>query len=271
MMTTTSIGSKTISFDASAPVDLSIPMSFSDHDPNLYDVPAASTEAFQGQGFIGDTRQGGTCNFDSLTITPHCNGTHTECIGHVTHQRVSLNRVLQPGLLPCILISILPESLKAAGESSRPALDANHVGITARQLETKLSGIRPAFRTAVIIRTLPNALGKQTRQYANKNWPFFSIEAIQLLLKLDVQHILTDLPSLDRLDDDGEMAAHRTWWDLKPGAHSGQSLEATKRTITEMIFVPETSPDGLGLLSIQTPAFESDAAPSRPLFFPVIG
>ena len=271
MMVTTSIEGRSISFDASAPVDLSIPLSFSDHDPNLYGVSAGSAKPFQGEDFTGDTRAGGPCNFDFLTLTPHCNGTHTECIGHITHERISLNRVLDSGLIPCTIISILPESLVRAGDSSRPSLGDDHIGISSRLLAAKLTNVDPAFLKAVIIRTLPNALGKQTRQYGVENWPFFSVEAIRHLLQLGVQHILTDLPSLDRLLDEGQMAAHRTWWEIEPGAHGGHPDSAIFRTITELIFVPETTPDGLGLLSIQTPAFESDAAPSRPLFFPIIG
>ena len=40
--------------------------------------------------FIGDTRMGGPCNFETYSITPHCNGTHTECVGHITNERVSI-------------------------------------------------------------------------------------------------------------------------------------------------------------------------------------
>ena len=50
--------------------------------------------------------------------------------------------------------------------------------------------------------------------------------------------------------------------------HAMQSSNISKnKTITEMIFVDDNIPDGNYLLTIQIPAFVSDAAPSRPIIF----
>jgi hypothetical protein len=39
--------------------------------------------------------------------------------------------------------------------------------------------------------------------------------------------------------------------------------------VTELAWVPDSVPDGLYLLDLQVPAFASDAAPSRPVLYPV--
>ncbi len=52
----------------------------------------------QAGEFLGDTRSGGSCNAEVLTLTPHCNGTHTECIGHITDERITLAEVAAASL-----------------------------------------------------------------------------------------------------------------------------------------------------------------------------
>lgn len=255
--------------------DLSIPVEFSLADPNLYGIPHAVKETWQGDGITGDTRNGGSCNVDTLTITPHCHGTHTECIGHVTDERVSIADIAPKGLLNALIITLTPESILSAGESSRPALAPEDVGITKRVLRNALTAhnANPGadsstfWTQAIIIRTYPNLTRKKSATYSDNSAPFFSIEAIQYIIDLGIKHILVDLPSLDRLFDDGEMAAHRTWWELEPRSHATPHGPAFFRTITELLYIPDSINDGLGLLSIQIPPFQSDAAPSRPLYF----
>ena len=43
----------------------------------------------------------------------------------------------------------------------------------------------------------------------------------------------------------------------------------TDRTVTEMIYVPDRIADGRYVLNLQLPAFQSDAAPSRPIIYPL--
>ena len=44
---------------------------------------------------------------------------------------------------------------------------------------------------------------------------FFSLEAMQYIVGLGVQHILVDTPSVDRLFDDGHLTAHNIFWETK--------------------------------------------------------
>ena len=60
--------------------------------------------------------------------------------------------------------------------------------------------------------------------------------------------------------DDGKLSAHHAFWQYP---HNTQ----LHRTITEMIYVPNTVYDGSYLLNIQIASFESDASPSKPLLF----
>ena len=84
-------------------------MIFNGEQPNTYNVNKAVSKPYKDGNFIGDTRKGGPCNFETYTLTPHCNGTHTECIGHITNERISILSSLNEELLPSTLISVTPE------------------------------------------------------------------------------------------------------------------------------------------------------------------
>jgi hypothetical protein len=72
--------------------------------------------------------------------------------------------------------------------------------------------------------------------------------------------LLIDLPSVDKEKDEGRLLAHRAFWDMD----GTPRLDAT---ITELIFVDNSIPDGTYLLDIQTAPFENDATPSRPVLY----
>ena len=77
------IGNSKYVFDFTKGKDISIPLIFNGPQPNTYNVNRATSKAYSDDQFIGDTRKGGPCNFETYSLTPHCNGTHTECIGHI--------------------------------------------------------------------------------------------------------------------------------------------------------------------------------------------
>jgi hypothetical protein len=84
-----------------------------------------------------------------------------------------------------------------------------------------------------------------------------------------VTSLVVDLPSLDRADDGGTLMAHRTYWSLAPGATDARHARRGRALVTELAFVPESVADGLYLLDLQVPAFGADAAPSRPVIYPL--
>ena len=83
------------------------------------------------------------------------------------------------------------------------------------------------------------------------------------MVECGIEHLLIDLPSVDREEDGGRLAAHKAFWQ-----YPSPDIR-TKSTITELIYVPNDVKDGYYLLNIQTAPFDLDASPSRPTVFPI--
>jgi|SRR5579883_263948 len=232
-------------------VDLSLPLDPHGPQPNAYHAPPASARPFSGDGFTLDTRQGASCNCEVIEFIPHCHGTHTESVGHLTTERFPLSAVTLPFFLPCLLISVQPCGREIRGEAVALAI----------------AGIPSGFMEALIVRTLPNDARKRTQRWENDTTPYFTPEAMKAIRAAGVNHLLVDLPSLDPLYDGGRLSAHRVFWEMPPGSKELPDASARQRTVTEMIFVPEDVPDGRYRLTIQTPHLVSDAVPSRPVLF----
>ena len=248
--------------------DVSLPLDFHGAQPSHFAAPMAHARPLQIGGFVGDTSEGGSCNCEVITLTPHCNGTHTECVGHVTDDPVSIARLGLVPLLPALLLSVPTYTAADCGESADPAPIADDQLVTARALDQALGRCAAEPLQALLIRTLPNDVGKRTRDYgAGALPPFLSLQAIHLLLEWDVRHLLVDLPSIDRAHDEGRLAGHRRFWGLPPGGVSSADATRPDATITEMIYVPDEVPDGIYALSLQLAPFVADATPSRPLLF----
>ena len=259
------ISFKTIDFEVnfSKGNDISIPINFNGEQPNTYGVDIATSKPYQDGQFIGDTRKGGPCNFETYSFTPHCNGTHTECIGHITNERVSVLTSLNQEMIPATLVSVTPRNTT---ENYNPDLNKEDLVITKEDLELQLKDINPAFLQGLIIRTLPNSDNKKSRDYMKVSPAFFSIDAMEYIVSLGVVHLLVDTPSVDRLLDDGHLSAHNIFWETK-GKEFNPNTQ--NKTITEMIFAPSSLEDGTYLLNLQIPAFVSDAAPSRPIIYKI--
>ena len=255
------IGNKKYNVDFSEGIDISIPLRFNGEQPNTYGVDKARAKPYQDGNFIGDTRKGGPCNFETYSFTPHCIGTHTECIGHITTQRIDILSCLNEEMIPSTLISITP---KSTTENYKPKLNSDDRVITKEDLEFQLKDINPGFLKGIIIRTLPNPESKKNKDYMKSAPAFFSIEAMEYIVSLGAKHLLVDTPSVDRLLDEGNLSAHNIFWETKEKEFN---LNTKKKTITEMIFASEEIKDGSYLLNLQIPAFVSDAAPSRPILY----
>lgn len=247
--------------------DIAIPLFFNGPQPNTYGVQPATAQAYEVGDFVGDTRRGGSCNFERYTLVPHCNGTHTECVGHITQARISLHNLLTETHFAATLISITPSDAPL-NESYSPPIQPTDKVIARAQLEMMLSGIEPDFLNALVIRTLPNDESKKSRDYMQVAPPFFSHEAMQYLVALGVQHLLVDFPSIDRLFDEGQLSNHRIFWGIPAG--QAEPIAFPLKTITEMVFVPNDVKDGKYVLQFNYPAFVADAAPARPMLLGLI-
>jgi kynurenine formamidase len=130
---------------------------------------------------------------------------------------------------------------------------------------------RPPFAPrALVVRTRPNGAGKRAHDYSAETPPYLTREAAALLVERGIEHLIVDLPSVDRARDEGRLTAHRTFFGLPAGAVDLAQARRPAATITELAFVPEEVRDGAYLLELQVPALGGDAVPSRPLLYALI-
>lgn len=239
--------------------DLSIPLHFDGTQPNHFGAAPAHAEALVASNFTGDTRRGGSCNCATLTLTPHCNGTHTETVWHLTDDPVPANGAVLEIELDAVLVTVDPEHGRDCNETADPPVRPDDLLVTRRALQGT-----PSAR-ALIVRTQPNDEGKRSAAWGERPAPFFTNEAMTWVVEQGYEHLLFDGPSLDRLHDDGKLTAHHIFWGLPVGSRSSGDAQRRQATVTEMIYVPDTATDGHYTLSLQLAPFVSDATPSRPL------
>ena len=266
-----SINNQTYEIDVASPLDISIPLNFNGAQPNAYGVEKATSTPYTAGAIVGDTRRGGSCNFEQIRFIPHCSGTHTECVGHITHERISVHECLKDAFIHTVLISVVPEN--ATDTQDNYAIDLNETDrlITRKIIEAALKSPKSKVRSpkfeSLIIRTLPNDESKLTREYLEIIPPFFSTEAMEFIAGSGVKHMLVDMPSIDRIFDDGKLSNHRIFWNIVPGEFKLNEKSRKNNTITELIFVPDFIEDGSYLLNLQIAPFAAEASPSRPILF----
>ncbi len=235
--------------------DISVPVQFGG---GLAEFGAAPAEkhAYKAGDFTGNVHEGGSCNCDYITFSPHLHGTHTECVGHIVKEPVTVHDVLKEAFIPAQLITVKPQAAGECSEHYAPVLRPEDMLITRAMLEAeKLSD------AALVMRT--------SWKHGDKP-AFFTIEAMEYMFQQNVQHLLVDMPSIDRLDDEGKLTNHHIFWSIAQGSHTLAGLAPSPKTITELIHVPDTLPDGHYMLNLQVVAFASDAAPSRPLLYEIV-
>lgn len=255
--------------DLANPIDISIPLRFDGPQPNAFDVEPATAAACEYGKLIGDTRRGGSCNFEQVTLIPHCNGTHTECVGHITRKRISINECLRDILVPAVLVSVSPEPAVGSNERYTIEFVPGDALITREVLKARLSGSDWDGK-ALVVRTLPNSGEKLTLKYGDDHVPpFFSTEAMEFIVECGFKHLLVDLPSIDRLFDQGKLSNHRIFWNVAQTGYDIYSDSRIYNTITEIIYVPDAVEDGQYLLNLQIAPFMADASPSRPMLIKI--
>ena len=235
--------------DLSDPIDLSLPLIHGAVGPKCFNEPPVHIEPVVAGDFVGSTEAGAPVNFKNVQLKPHGNGTHTECVGHIATQVVNINDVLTIPMTMATLVTATPLPY-----------GSGDLALTREVLQAAI----PALHTpTLILRTLPNTTDKQTRDYSDTNPPYITTDAMHYIVELGVQHLLLDLPSVDKEWDDGLLMCHKIFWDYP-------ATIDTKKTITELIFVNESVTDGLYLCDIQIINLSLDASPSRPLLYKMI-
>jgi kynurenine formamidase len=249
------------------PVDLSITLEFAGPQPNAFGLPKATSQPFRAGPFVGDTREGGSVNCETVTLNPHGNGTHTECVGHIVNERVPVSDILQDTLVPAVVVTVRPVRLADSGEAYAAVHDDSDQVVTASSLHRALSQLRDLEAHALVVRTLPNGEEKRAARHSGNNPVYFTTDAMRAIRQHNVKHLLVDFPSVDREEDDGLLPNHHIFWEVPAGTHHLVNVPSSA-TITEMVYVPDVVADGPAFLTIQIPDWALDAAPSRPRLFP---
>lgn len=245
MKITINFNNNPLTADLNQPIDISIPLKEGMETVNCFWATYMDVAPVRMGSFVGSTQEGGSVNFKTVKFTPHGNGTHTECVGHISKEIYTINQSLKQFHFASQLISVYPQKQE----------NGDRV-ITKDQLEGELiEGIQ-----AIVIRTQPNDDLKLRTNYSGTNPPFIHHEAVEYLVNHGIEHLLIDLPSVDREEDEGKLLAHKAFWKYPENTR-------VNATITELIYVDNKVKDGLYLLNIQIASFELDASPSKPVLY----
>lgn len=243
-----------LTIDLSKPIDISIPLSSSEKNPIAWYIEKPQIEPVVFGEWIGKVSEGSSTNFNNIFFNPHGHGTHTECLGHITREFYSINQCLKLFFFTAQLISIEPKKV------------VDDWVITKEQIKAVLDKVIPE---AIVIRTLPNKESKKATNYSHTNPPYLAEDAAMFLRESGVQHLLIDLPSVDREEDEGKLLAHKAFWNVKDVNNLNEDARL-HCTITEMIYVEDTIQDGNYILNLQIASFENDASPSKPILYSII-
>ncbi len=235
--------------DLSKPLDIAICIRPNQNNVNAFFAPEPFAEPVIAGDFIGSVEKGAPVNFFNLTFNPHGNGTHTECVGHISKEPHYVTNCFSKYFFLCEVISIYPTYLTNGDKV---------IGKEQLDMQLKFENTE-----AVVIRTLPNDKLKTVAKYSGQNPPYMEAAATAYLRERNIEHLLIDLPSVDREEDDGKLLAHKAFWNYpeKP---------RLKATITELIYVPMEITNGLYFINIQPAAIQMDAAPSKPVLYEAI-
>jgi kynurenine formamidase len=228
--------------DLSKGTDLSSRYGLKPQEPKAWHTPDVQISPVVRDGWIGAVAQGSPVNFFDVALNPHGNGTHTESIGHIRKDHFSINNALSEFHFMARLIRLRSEQV---GE--------DRIVRKAAFLEQGL----PLDISAVIVVVddfAPN------HDFSGTNAPYFEAELLTYLKEAGIVHFLTNLPSVDREEDGGALAAHHAFW------YSGDTSRESA-TISELLQVPPQLKEGLYFLNLQVAPLHNDAAPSRVMVY----
>ena len=228
------------SYNSEDGISISHQLDSSGGTPKAWYSSNPSINAIQQDGFTGDTRLGGSVNSNEIRLQPHNHGTHTECYGHLTDERVALSDVFSGYMGLASLHSVdLPYGAP---------IEAKHLPKTSMP--------------ALILRT--NLEGYRAKDFSHTEPSYISPKAMEAIVNMKINHLLIDLPSVDPEFDQGALQAHRIYWGC-----NNMEYTRTSCTITEMVNIPKGITDGEYLLSLQTLDWQTDAVPSKPMIYPI--
>ncbi|MEC8759202.1 MAG: cyclase family protein, partial [Bacteroidota bacterium] len=231
-------------------VDLSVPVNPHSGLPRAWYRGPATAEPVRSDGWVGSVAEGGSVNFRDVTFNPHAHGTHTETREHVRDEFHPIDALARSGALPFLMPSLLIDA--------HPESSGDDWVVPLSALARHAPWMQTHQPSAVILRCTN---GDVQRDWSQTNPPYLDAGFAEDLVARGVQHLLLDLPSVDREVDGGELSAHHAFFGPISSPREGA-------TISELLCVPAGLKAGPGLLAMQVAPFVHDAAPSRPLWFP---
>lgn len=249
MKTSITFGNKTYHTDLSKGINISFSLQNTPNLPKAFYAPNFNIEPVRTDTFVGSTDEGGILNFKNIFVNPHGNGTHTECVGHISKEPFFIKDCLKNSFHLAQLITIKPKEMNADKIITLEQLQNLSIDTNAK---------------AIIIRTLPNKIEDKKRDWSGTNPPYIHYKAMEYLVEKGIEHFLIDLPSVDREEDEGKLLAHKAFWNYPSKAIRKNC------TITEMVFVPNEINDGLYFINIQTIPVAMDASPSSVFVYEVL-
>ena len=257
---------KTYKLDSKYSSDISIPYNFNGPQPNFYNVEPGTLKPLKIKNKLFSVKHGMSCNVFEAKFNIHCTGTHTECVGHLTEHNISVSKCINNIFFPTLLLTIAPINFSDCSDKYHIKINNNELVIDKKSLQSSFEHLKIFKPEALVIRTTPNPKNKQFYSYSKNTPPFFTNDAIQFLIKQNIKHLIVDLPSIDRMDDDGILGNHRIFWGQNNITNGKINLKS-KKTITELAYIDNFFKDGFYFLNISIPNFQCDAAPSRPILF----
>lgn len=238
-----------LKFDGGAPISLGTPLADPDRSPRAFGLPPTTIRPFSAGSFVARLAAGAPINCDILEIAPHGAGTHTETARHASDAGPSLAALGPRPLRLALVVTVAADSGPV-----------DHV-VRAYAVEAAAAPFASAAPTALVLRVLRAPLDGV--DFSATNPPYLDPRIVPFLDELGVVDLLTDLPSVDREEDEGALAFHHAFWGI-----SSEGVTRPDRTITEMAALPAQLIDGLYLLAQAPLALPDDASPTAPVLFP---
>ncbi len=241
---------KSFEADMTQPLDISLPLRNGNDNVNCFYAPDPEIWPVVAGDFVGSTDQGGPLNFMNVKFNPHGNGTHTECVGHIAKKgNYSIYNTLQKFHYVAQLITVSPKQ----------AENGDYI-ILREDIESAISKDALQNVEALIIRTQPNDFAKKKKKYSGTNPCYLDVDACTYIVDAGIEHLLIDLPSVDREEDGGKLLSHKAFWKYPDKIRKFS-------TISELIFVENGIIDGIYLLNILISSFDIDVSPSKPILY----
>lgn len=233
---------KTYGVDLKTGIDISSRYGLKALEPKAWQTPDVKIEPFKDENWIAEVKKGSAVNFFNIAFNPHGNGTHTESVGHIRADQISISEVLTDFHFMVRLVKM--ESRKVGDDNVITKDDFLALDI-------------PLDVEALILNVdhfVPN------HDFSNSNPPYLESNLLNFLAENGVKHFITNLPSVDREQDEGALAGHKAFWNL--GAEVRE-----ENTISELAHIPTTVASGLYFFNLQVAPFHNDAAPSRLILY----